>query len=73
MNDDYSYVGVPATTQEAMKEDNDSDHTVVESSETFAVAGPELGLEAPVAPKLSGLTEVGLSLLSIAQNLTLWS
>jgi hypothetical protein len=62
MNDDYSYVGVPATTQEATKEDN-NDHAL-ESSGILVVAGPEL--EAPAAQKLSGPTVVGPSLQSIA-------
>ena len=64
MNDDYSYVGVPATTQEAME--NEDHDPPIESSETNALAEPE----APAAPKLSAPTVVGPFLLSIAQNLT---
>ena len=57
MNGDYSYVGVPATTQEAMAKE-DQDHPM-ESSETHTPAGPE----APAAPKLSAPTLVGPFLL----------
>ena len=64
MNDDYSYVGVPATTQEAMA--NEDHDPPIESSETNALAEPE----APVAPKLSALAVVSPFLLSISQNLT---
>jgi len=47
MNDDYSSVGVPVTTQEEM---GNQDHAhPVESSETPTLAGPE----APAAQKLS--------------------
>jgi len=68
MNNDNSYIGVPTTTQEVMA-NQDHDHPV-ESSETLTLAGPE----APAAPKLSRPTVVGLTLLSIAPNLTLaWS
>jgi hypothetical protein len=67
MNDDYSYVGVPATTREAM-ENEDHDHPV-ESSETNTLAEPE----APGAPKLRAPTVVGPFLLLIASNLTSWS
>ena len=52
MNDDYSYVGVPATTQEAMA-NQDHDHPV-ESSKMLTLAGPE----APAAPKLRRPTVV---------------
>jgi hypothetical protein len=70
MNENYSYVGVPTTTQEAMANQlEDHDHPV-EPSETPTLAGPE----APAAPKLNRPTVVGPSLLSIAPNLTLaWS
>jgi hypothetical protein len=62
MNDEYSYVGVPAATQEAMANE-DHDHRG-ESSETLTLAGPE----APAAPKLSAPMVVGPSLLLISQN-----
>ena len=67
MNVDYSYAGVPTTTQEAMaKEDH---YHPVESLETDTLDGSE----APAAPKLSASTVVGQSLLLIAPNLTPWS
>jgi hypothetical protein len=68
MNDEYSYVGVPATTQEAMAEE-DHDHPV-ELSETHTL---QAGSEAPAAPKLSAPMVVGPFMLSIARNLTSWS
>jgi hypothetical protein len=68
MNDDYSYVGVPATTQEVIVKE-DYEHPVSEASETSTLAGPE----APAAPKQSDPTLVGPFLLSIVQNLTSWS
>ena len=68
MNDDYSYVGVPATTKEAM-ENEEHDHPL-ESSETHTLAGPS-------GPKATGLPVsaplVGPFLLSTARNLTSWS
>lgn len=62
MNDDYQYVGVPATTQEMM-ENKDHDHPV-ESSETHTLPEPE----APAALDLGALMVVGpfLILLSMA-------
>jgi len=62
MNDDYSYVGVPATTQEAMSKDHD--HPM--ESETHTPARPE----AAAVPKLSASTLVGPLLLSVCQDLT---
>lgn len=66
MNVEYSYVGVPATIQEAMKKEN-RDYPV-ETSETLALAG-----QAPGAPKLSASTVVSPFMLSMIQNLTFWS
>jgi hypothetical protein len=68
MNDNYSYVGVPDTTQEVIAKE-DYDHPASESSETLTLAGPEAG----AAPKRSAPTLVGPFLLSIVQNLTSWS
>ena len=66
MNDVYSYVEVPATTQEATaKEDHHEDHPK-ESSETLTLTGPE----GPAVPKVSAPTLVGPFLLSFVQNLT---
>jgi hypothetical protein len=67
MNDDYSYVEAPATTQETMAKE-EHDHPL-QSNETHTLAG----LEAPAAAKVSAPTLVGPFLLSIAQNLTTWS
>jgi hypothetical protein len=67
MNDEYSYVGVPTTTQEAMAKE-EHDHPI-ESSEAHTLARPEVS----VAPKLSASTLVSPFLLSITQNLTSWS
>ena len=67
MNADYSYVGVPTTTQEAIAEE-DHNHPI-ELSETQTLAGPE----APAVLNPSAPTFVGPFLLSIAQNLTPWS
>ena len=64
MNVDYSYVGVPATTQEAMANEDHHDDHLVESSETLSFAGPE----APTAPELSGPIVVGSFLLLTAPN-----
>jgi hypothetical protein len=66
MNDEYSYVGVPATTQEATANE-EHDHPV--ESETHTPAGPE----APAAPKLSAPVVVNPFMLSITRNLTSWS
>jgi hypothetical protein len=63
MNDEYSYVGVPPTTQEAMEKEG-HDHRLIKSSETPTLAGSE----AAAAPKLSAPIVVGPSLLSIAPN-----
>jgi hypothetical protein len=68
MNDGYSYVGIPSTTQEVIAKE-DHDHPVSECSETITLAGPE----APAALKQSALTLVGPFLLLIVQNLTSWS
>jgi hypothetical protein len=67
MNDNYSCIGVPSTTQEVIAKEH-PDHTI-ESSETHTLAGPE----APAAPNLSAPTLVCPFLLLIAQNLTSWS
>lgn len=62
MNGDYSYVGVPATTEEAMAKD----HPI--ESETHTLARPE----AAAVPKLSASTLVSPFPPSIPQNLTSW-
>ena len=67
MNVDYSYVGVPATTQEVIAKEG-HDHPT-KPSETHILSGPE----APEALKLSAPTLVGPFLLSIAPNITSWS
>lgn len=67
MNDDYSYLRVLATTTQEVMVKEEHDHPV-ESSETLSLTGPE----APAVPKLSHLTMVGPSLLSIVQNITSW-
>jgi len=64
MNVDYSYVGVPATTQEVIAKEG-HDHPT-KPSETHTLSGSE-------ALKLSAPTLVGPFLLSIAQNITSWS
>ena len=66
MNNDYSYVEVPATTQESIAEE-DHDHTIdLESSEPAES-------EAPSASNVNARTLVGAFLLSVAQNITSWS
>jgi len=67
MNVDYSYVRVPATTQEVIEKDHDHNHPI-KSSETHTLAGSE----APAALKLSAPPLVGLFLLSIARNINSW-
>jgi hypothetical protein len=67
MNENYSYVGVPATIQEAMEKEDCNNP--VKSSEPPTLAGPE----PPAVPELSAPMVVGPFLLSISRNLTSWS
>ena len=67
MNDEDSYVGVPATSQEVIV--NEHHDNPIESSETHTHTEPE----APAAANLSTPALVGLLLLLIARNLTSWS
>ena len=69
MDNDYSYIGVPSTTQEVIGNGH-HDHPIA-SSETHTLPDPEVQLEAQ--PVLSAPMLVGAFLLSITQNLTSWS
>ena len=71
MEDDYSCVGVPATTQELEVIAKEHHEHPAASSKTQTLVEPQL--EAPTAPKLTAPRFVSPSLLSIAQNLTSWS
>ena len=66
MDNDYSYIGVPSTTQEVIG--NGYHNHPIASSETHTLPDPEVQAQ----PVLSAPMLVGPFLLSIAQNLT-WS
>jgi len=67
MGDDYSYAGVPTTTEGPMG--NEGHNPPIEPSETHTLPEPE----APTAPTPSALTLVCLFLPLNAQILISWS